>query len=790
MIRKTALVLVAILALTSQISSSPSSSYSGQTVPGSTQALPQADLYLISLRSGEDATLLEALGTDVLVRLGNDYLVLVRGNALAESSLESQLIMANVRRDDLVIDRRPETATIDRNDVVFERDGLRLLRMTADMVAQTGEMPEVMPLGDEVAKVLYMPEESRLSVFLEPLMDLDSLAGLIEQDSLYSYLSRLQAFYRRTAGTDSVVAARNWINAKFASFGYDSIYNDMFFANVSGGNKPCFNVVATKLGTLFPERHIIVGAHHDGVSTSPAADDNGTGTAAVLEVARVLHDIPTDVSIIFITFDAEEYGLHGAWHYANTAVAEGEKIVFMFNMDMIGHLSNDTHAKLYHGAVTRFAQKWIDIAGQMVGITGHLSGSSGGSDHYPFIQKGFEAAFLHEYYFSSVYHSVRDSTSYVNFDYYTRMVKASVATVFSISRDVDNDGYANSVDNCPFLGSADQTDDDFDGVGNPCDNCRVTPNPDQADLDGDAVGNVCDNCPQVANTNQANSDSDLHGDACDNCDLVANEDLSDRDSDNVGDACDRCPDNWDPTQFDYDHDLVNDACDNCDFVANADQVDSDGDGIGDACDNCVSIANSDQREDEPDGEQDWIGNVCDNCPAVSNPSQANADGDVWGDGCDNCPTVANDNQADSDGDGVGDACDNCPGLANASQSDLDGDGVGSACDNCPTTSNANQLDIDTDSLGDMCDPCVCVCAHDPSCDASASVVDVIAVIDRAFRGAAGMFDEECVLYPGTVDGRTDVDCSGSTDVADVVRMISVAFRGSSPGAQFCHPCAP
>jgi aminopeptidase YwaD len=124
----------------------------------------------------------------------------------------------------------------------------------------------------------------------------------------------------------------------------------MFFANVSGGNRPCFNVVATKLGTLYPERHIIVGAHHDGVSTSPAADDNGTGTAAVLEIARVLKDIPTDVSIVFITFDAEEYGLHGAWHYANTAVAEGEKIVFMFNMDMIGHLSNDTDAKLYHGA--------------------------------------------------------------------------------------------------------------------------------------------------------------------------------------------------------------------------------------------------------------------------------------------------------------------------------------------------------------------------------------------------------------------------------------------------------
>lgn len=786
MMRKSILALLAAFSVTFQVSSNP---YTSPQL-NAAQATPQQDLYLVALKSSDDAVILEVSAAEPVIRLGNEYLVLVSGGTVPDSRLHSELIITNVRRDGLAIDRRPVGASIDRSDVIFERDGLRLLRMTAEMVAETGETPEVMPIGQEPAKVLYVPGEPRLSVFLAPLMDLDSLAGLIRQDSLTSYLLRLQAFYRRTAGTDSVIAARDWINAKFASFGYDSIYNDLFYASVSGGNKPCYNVVATKLGTLYPERHIVVGAHHDGVSTSPAADDNGTGTAAVLEIARVLKDIPTDVSIIFITFDAEEYGLHGAWHYANTAVAEGEKIVFMFNMDMIGQYTNDTHAKLYHGAATRFAQVWIDIAGPLAGITGHLSGSSGGSDHYPFIQKGFEAAFLHEYYFSTVYHSARDSTTYVNFDYFTRMVKASVATVFSISRDIDNDGFANSVDNCPFVASSDQTDDDLDGWGNPCDNCDITSNPDQADADGDAVGDVCDNCPQVANTNQANSDADSHGDACDNCDLIANEDLSDRDKDNVGDACDRCPDNWDPTQFDYDHDLVNDACDNCDFVANADQADSDGDGVGDACDNCVAIANPDQREHEPDGEQDWIGSVCDNCPTINNPSQANSDADSLGDGCDNCPTVANDDQADSDGDGVGDACDNCPGLANATQSDPDGDGIGSACDNCPTTANANQLDIDTDSLGDACDPCVCICAHDPLCDGLATVVDVIGIIDRAFRGAEGTYDAECAYFPGAVDGRTDVDCSGSTDVADVVRVIDVAFRGGDPAARYCHPCEP
>jgi hypothetical protein len=237
-------------------------------------------------------------------------------------------------------------------------------------------------------------------------------------------------------------------------------------------------------------------------------------------------------------------------------------------MDMIAHMQNTDRARLFHGDDTYYPEIWIDLADSLVGITGYLSGSSSGSDHYPFDQHGYDVSFLHEYYFSSVYHSYRDSTTYMNFDYMTRMVKASLATVYSISNEADFDG---------------------DGVVNAEDNCGAVYNPNQVDSDGDSLGNVCDNCPQDWNPDQANGDGDLTGDVCDPC--------TDSDWDYYGDPGypdDDCPDDNCPTVYNYDQtnsdtDQHGDACDNCPLVDNPGQEDEDGDGVGDHCDGLLHI---------------------------------------------------------------------------------------------------------------------------------------------------------------------------------------------------------
>lgn len=81
--------------------------------------------------------------------------------------------------------------------------------------------------------------------------------------------------------------------------------------------------------------------------------------------------------------------------------------------------------------------------------------------------------------------------------------------------------------------------------------------------------------------------------------------------------------------------------------------------------------------------------------------------------------------------------------------------------------------------------CGCPCPADPSCDGIRSdVLDVIGVINVAFRGIAGTTD------PGCVRERSDVNCTGTTDVLDVVKVVNVAFRGMTASTEYCNPCAP
>ncbi|MFQ6007912.1 MAG: M28 family peptidase, partial [Candidatus Zixiibacteriota bacterium] len=268
---------------------------------------------------------------------------------------------------------------------------------------------------------------------LYQMIDLDSLISLVSQDSLQSYTERLQAFYRRVAGTDSNYVSRDWIAAKLTSFGYDSVVIDSFVADLSGIPSECQNVLAYKIGSRFPGQHIIIGAHRDAVPGSPGADDNGSGTAAVMEIARVLHDIETDMTFVFALFDAEEYGLYGSWHYVTEANIRGDSIVYMLNMDMIAHYQNSTQAKLYYGSDVTYSQLWQSLADSLVGINAVLSGSSSGSDHYPFAQNGYDVTFAHEYIFSTVYHSSQDSTTYMSFPYMTKMVKVSLATAYVVN---------------------------------------------------------------------------------------------------------------------------------------------------------------------------------------------------------------------------------------------------------------------------------------------------------------------------------------------------------------------
>ena len=166
------------------------------------------------------------------------------------------------------------------------------------------------------------------------------------------------------------------------------------------GSNTSHNVIATKKPSIKKNSTkdiLVISSHHDSVAKAPGANDNASGTAMTLELARVLKDIPTDTEIRFITFGAEEVGLIGSTHYVeNLSKNEISRIVANFNLDMVG--SKDAGELILQtvdekpNLVTELAQEASEkLNGEP---TPYNQGDR--SDHVPFANAGIPAAlFIH-----------------------------------------------------------------------------------------------------------------------------------------------------------------------------------------------------------------------------------------------------------------------------------------------------------------------------------------------------------------------------------------------------------
>jgi peptidase M28-like protein/WD40 repeat protein len=127
---------------------------------------------------------------------------------------------------------------------------------------------------------------------------------------------------------------------RYKSFGYEPEYQRFEYRLRNGQTGPTANVFATLKGTTNPELVYVVSSHYDSVVIGPGADDDTSGTAALLETARILARHPLPATVIFASFTGEEAGLLGSREFVRRAVDGGLKIVGALNNDMIGW-SND-----------------------------------------------------------------------------------------------------------------------------------------------------------------------------------------------------------------------------------------------------------------------------------------------------------------------------------------------------------------------------------------------------------------------------------------------------------------
>ena len=141
--------------------------------------------------------------------------------------------------------------------------------------------------------------------------------------------------------TRGIGAARRWIFAQF--HGYTQRLEVSYDIEKKGA-ADITTVIAVLPGAAEPEKHIIVGAHYDSINLratgaearAPGADDDASGTAVVLELARVMSQYRFRKTIVFIAFAGEELGFIGSTRYASRAKANHEQIEAVFNNDIVG----------------------------------------------------------------------------------------------------------------------------------------------------------------------------------------------------------------------------------------------------------------------------------------------------------------------------------------------------------------------------------------------------------------------------------------------------------------------
>lgn len=211
-----------------------------------------------------------------------------------------------------------------------------------------------------------------------------------------------------------------------------------------------YNVVGTKLGTLYPDQIYIIGAHMDSVN-NPGADDNASGVSLVLEAARVLSEFDSAYTIRFIAFDREEQGLIGSEAYAFDHI--DDDIVGMVSADMVAYNSGAESVDI-QGRVT--SDPWKTALASAVltygqGLNAAVLGRLDASDHAPFEWYGFQACLIIEDWGNPNYHTSRDNVDepdYIDYAYATRVTRTTVGFL------VDQAAVA-----VPILGA------DYDGDG-------------------------------------------------------------------------------------------------------------------------------------------------------------------------------------------------------------------------------------------------------------------------------------------------------------------------------------
>lgn len=349
-------------------------------------------------------------------------------------------------------------ATYAQATLVFQKNGRRILAFNDQIAARTDRTYVVVADDGAVELKFHLKTPNNGGGGLDPLTD---GIALIKKETLreeLTYITRDELKGRLSATPENDQVA-GWLADHLKNLGIEpgtADYRQPFRLGVGPTASGTTNNIVGKIEGTDPDlkkEWIILGAHMDhagslsrgytcsqgsiaGDTICNGADDNGSGTIAVLNVAKALAGAKGKMkrSVMIIWFSGEEEGLIGSNHYVRSPIVPLAQTVYMVNMDMVGYMRSfgNQLAALGGGSSRTGKQILQDIAKKYPSTPLQISDKAGGgSDHAPFMAKGIPGVFFHTGVSNNPnYHKTSDHVDKIDFDGMTVAAKVAFETVY------------------------------------------------------------------------------------------------------------------------------------------------------------------------------------------------------------------------------------------------------------------------------------------------------------------------------------------------------------------------
>jgi len=409
-------------------------------------------IVIVNKESEQQLNTLESLKLNIVLEMSDFMLFnMPSTDVLTQNNIAFQVLTGNYIEQPLIVvsddTGRPLRQTTYIGDVVLSRENLHIERLANKHVdiSRSGNIKYIpLRIFDRAFTNLRKSLPQQM-----PLLDdwtITEIMNSVEPDSIAFFIQTLQDYDTRFCMHDNRFAIAQWIADQFIRWGYTDVSLSNFYEENYGYYQN--NVIAIEQGYEYPDQYIVLGAHYDSVNQdgpiyetsmafAPGADDNASGTAALLELARILklNNYQSKYSIRFVAFAMEELGLYGSYYDANYILTQGIDVITMINSDMIGYNPNQPYVftvNNYPNAdnLTNLAlQIGESLNMQMETDTSMIHRS----DSWAYHQIGIPAIFFSENTFTPYYHTSQDLLANIQVPYIAQTIKLVASLLVNVT---------------------------------------------------------------------------------------------------------------------------------------------------------------------------------------------------------------------------------------------------------------------------------------------------------------------------------------------------------------------